>query len=415
MLTRNSQLPPARRLHHDGAVQMLRIMAWIGLLPELGVLLALLVTGGNHLPGSLARAPFARDFSDFWAAGVLVDGRQTAILFDPVAFQHFLYGLFPYLHAVRLWSYPPGMALVVAPLGFLPKSIAWVLWFAGGTMALFGALRVIHGRALPAAVAGLVLISPVWWDNLLTGQNALITGSLIVLGYGLLDRRPAWAGIAFGLLTIKPQLGLLVPVAMLACGGFSAVLTAGLTAAAVAAASAVLLPGSWHLFFSQVAPAMNARLLHPYAQTDWQVLMGSPFIGAESIGLPQSAAFFVQAVITAASAVAIWLLWRRPVESDAARYRRMAASAGLGLAATPFCLNYDALGATALLVLAVTQGGLIGRSKGWVAALIAYAQPGWGLFLAVAIDAPIFTWAAWLALGLFCTWSGEEPRHAQQG
>ena len=47
------------------------------------------------------------------------------------------------------------------------------------------------------------------------GQNGFYTAALLIGGLMCLDRRPVLAGVLFGILTIKPQLGLLLPVILL--------------------------------------------------------------------------------------------------------------------------------------------------------------------------------------------------------
>ena len=48
------------------------------------------------------------------------------------------------------------------------------------------------------------------------GQNGFLTAALIGGALGLLERRPALAGICLGLLTYKPQFGLLFPFVLIA-------------------------------------------------------------------------------------------------------------------------------------------------------------------------------------------------------
>ena len=51
-----------------------------------------------------------------------------------------------------------------------------------------------------------------------TGQNAFLTAALFGGATLLVDRRPVMAGLLFGALCYKPHFGLLVPVALAACG-----------------------------------------------------------------------------------------------------------------------------------------------------------------------------------------------------
>jgi hypothetical protein len=72
-------------------------------------------------------------------------------------------------------------------------------------------------------------------------------------GFGLLPSRPLLAGIAFGLLTLKPQLGLLIPFALLGRQDYRAMLAAGATALTLIAASCAMFPaGLWTAWLPQM-------------------------------------------------------------------------------------------------------------------------------------------------------------------
>ena len=90
----------------------------------------------------------------------------------------------PYLAAFAVWSL----------LGF---TLFLVAAYAGG---------VERKHLMFVAVAPAVAV------NLFIGQNGFFFAALLICGLINLDRRPLLAGLCFGLLTIKPQLGLLLPV-----------------------------------------------------------------------------------------------------------------------------------------------------------------------------------------------------------
>ncbi|MGN5509364.1 glycosyltransferase 87 family protein, partial [Campylobacter coli] len=59
---------------------------------------------------------------------------------------------------------------------------------------------------------------PAVWVTEGHGQNAFLTTALMGAGLAGLETRPWLAGVAFGLLTFKPHLGLLIPVLLLLNG-----------------------------------------------------------------------------------------------------------------------------------------------------------------------------------------------------
>ena len=60
------------------------------------------------------------------------------------------------------------------------------------------------------------------FNNTLVGQNGFLTAALIGGTLYLMPVRPVLAGICLGLLTYKPQYGLLFPIVLVAAGHWRA-------------------------------------------------------------------------------------------------------------------------------------------------------------------------------------------------
>ncbi|MGC8531404.1 MAG: glycosyltransferase family 87 protein [Acidiphilium sp.] len=368
----------------------------IGLMAEALIARSTLIAHGAL---SLTQAMMARDFGDFWSAGHLAWAGKLQIIFHPAQFQHWLDHRFPFVRGARMWSYPPSMLPLVLPTGYLGPTAGFVVWTMLGLIALAGALALLVPRQDFGPAWLLACVLPVLWDNILVGQNAAFTGALLIAGFAWLDRRPGWAGLAFGLLTIKPQLGLLVPLAVMAAARWRAVGVAAIVALGVIGLSALAFPGSWGMFFAHVAPVMQHRLLRAYQPTSGQAYMSSAFIAARGVGFPTWAAWGVQSLVTGTAAMAMVKLWRRRDIDAAARLPRIMASIALCLAATPYTLDYDAVGGgLALAALIVTQGQSLRRDR-FEIALLAIATPGWSMVLAVVFHVPVFAWIPWFILG----------------
>src|SRR5437667_206944 len=58
----------------------------------------------------------------------------------------------------------------------------------------------------------LLVVSPATALNIWHGQNGFFTAAILIGGLTMLDRRPILAGVLFGTLSIKPQLGVLLPL-----------------------------------------------------------------------------------------------------------------------------------------------------------------------------------------------------------
>jgi hypothetical protein len=89
----------------------------------------------------------------------------------------------------------------------------WPIW-SGATLALF----LLAARLRQPWEASLLALAPTSIVTFAYGQNGFLTSALILGGLWPLPHRQGWAGLLFGLATIKPQLGLLIPIALLAAG-----------------------------------------------------------------------------------------------------------------------------------------------------------------------------------------------------
>lgn len=109
----------------------------------------------------------------------------------------------------RPFPYPPTALLFVAPFGLLPFWAAYWSWTVLSIAAFWSAVRrVASGWAVPLAIAmpHSVLV-------LLLGQTTLLAASATIWAISLLEKRPAVAGVLFGLVAgVKPQSVLLGPL-----------------------------------------------------------------------------------------------------------------------------------------------------------------------------------------------------------
>jgi len=188
------------------------------------------------------------DFVAFWSAARETLSGDMAALYTPDGLQAAMQEHRPEAAVEGLtWQYPPHASLLFSPIGFLPYELAYALWCGLGLAAFSGVLISIgvRGRALIAALATIpVLIA------LNTGQNALFTASLLLLAVFYARQAPIVAGLAAALLTVKPQLGLLLPVLFLAGGHWRAFGAAAIGSLLIWGGSALLLGReTWAAFF----------------------------------------------------------------------------------------------------------------------------------------------------------------------
>jgi arabinofuranan 3-O-arabinosyltransferase len=171
--------------------------------------------------------------------------------------------------------------------------------------------------------------------NFIVGQNGFLTAGLVGGALTVMERRPALAGALIGLLTYKPHLGLLFPIALAAGGHWRAFASAAMVAALIAAASLIAFgSASWEAFFASIGHASQAFLSDGWA--DWGKLQ-TAFGLVRTLGGSERLAWSVQIAVALIAAAGVALLWR-----SRAGYEIKAAALATGaMLATPYLYMYD--------------------------------------------------------------------------
>ncbi|WP_324261712.1 glycosyltransferase family 87 protein [Altererythrobacter sp. H2] len=328
---------------------------------------------------SVGRWPFSpdgdvviTDFATVWAAGVrALEGLPSLVYDHPVHEAYYARLIGEPAASGLTFGYPPTALLLFARLGLLPYGTALLLYLLLGMTAWFIVLRHITRDWLTALAMALA-----WGgasQTILLGQNGFLTASLIGGGLLLLPRRPVLAGILFGVLAIKPHLGLALALFLLVRRDWRAIQAAVATLLAMVMATIVLWgPRLWLDFLAgsrKVADMVAERV-----DTIIAGKMQSAFALAVE-QLPVAAALLVHAVF-AVTALGLMVL----VVHRAARFEIQAAAAiAATVLVTPYSFLYDCtmLTAAAGFLLA----GPASRSER-NAVLLAMALPGMWFFTA---------------------------------
>jgi hypothetical protein len=198
-----------------------------------------------------------RDGLDFWAGGFLALHQHLLLLFDHIAYQNFLAGLYGKL-PYHFWSYPPNYLLLTTAFDWLAPWHA-VLAFDLVSLLLLVAILRLAGKSWWLIAA--VVAAPASLENFLEGQNGALMAALIAGGVLLTATRPRLAGGLIGLASIKPQLGLALPLYLLrrhpAAFAYAALAAIGLAAASLYSFGAA----TWQNFIHVTGPAMTNVLL----------------------------------------------------------------------------------------------------------------------------------------------------------
>jgi hypothetical protein len=275
------------------------------------------------------------DFSNLWTGGKLVLVGRTLTVFDVGAYRDFISAIAGARIEGQEWSYPPSLLLLAAPLATIPLFPSYLVWTFGGIGLLYYVLRK---AALPPALGISAALSPAMFVNVLLGQNGSLSAAFLCGGLLLLRPRPIAAGVLFGLLTFKPQLGVLLPICLLANRQWTAISAALATAASIALVTAICFgPESWSLFFSQTVPMMRDILNAPYPQS-YQVSCVSVFMLVRSLDGGFTSAWIWQGLATLLAAGFVWWIWREERADD---WGRVAATIILTFLSTPYAYVYD--------------------------------------------------------------------------
>ena len=315
-----------------------------------------------------------RGFSNLWAAGRAVLSDNVALLFDQPGYAAWVRHLFGPSMVEQIWAYPPSGLLLATPAAVLPIWPGYLLWTFGTLAALRAVLRTC---GLPAAAAMAVLCSPAAMENVLSGQNGALSATLLIGGLMLSGTRPVAAGLLLGALTVKPQLGLLVPVCLLAANYVRPALWAtGTTVILIAASTAAFGLDSWPRFLTETEVILSGLLAAPWTGAPAQLNFTSVFMAARALGSPVWAAWSTQGCATLACGILVWRGWQRVQDPVA----RVTFTVPLCMLATPYAHDYD-LVSTAAVVAILARMALSSRwLPGERAVLgLAWAWPGMAL------------------------------------
>lgn len=325
-----------------------------------------IVAGLRKGPGftDLAGFPVGSDFVAFWAAARLaLDGDPAAAYSSEKLYPVETQAIGAKIPPFR-WNYPPTFQLLVLPLGFLPYLAAAATWMG---LTLMGYLKVLRSLAPNPLTPWLFLAFPPAVNNLFYGQNGFLSALLVGGGLLLLEDSPWLGGFLLGLLTYKPQLAVLIPVALLAGRRWRALGGAAVAAAGLALASLVLLgPGVWSAFFNNLSQAAG-----PISDVSWWQKMPTVFAAAISLGAGVPLAAVLQGAVALVAIIPVVWLWAK-----GAGLPHRGAILALGtFLVTPYALEYD------LAVLG-----------------LAFAWLGWEAHHRDAVRQEFFLMAAWAAL-----------------
>ena len=188
------------------------------------------------------------DFVNVWAAGRLaLDGHPAQAWDWDIQKQVEVALLGQNFTGYFAWHYPPPFLFVASLLAHFPYAVAFIGWALVSLVPYLAMMRAIVGRPFGLLLAVAV---PMAFNNVLVGQNGFLTAALIGGTLYLMPVRPVLSGICLGLLSYKPQYGLLFPLVLIAASQWTVFFTAAVVTLAMAFASWLAFgTESWQAFF----------------------------------------------------------------------------------------------------------------------------------------------------------------------
>ncbi|HEV8330392.1 MAG TPA: glycosyltransferase family 87 protein [Steroidobacteraceae bacterium] len=300
-----------------------------------------------------------RDFVNYWmGARMALAGTEIDLFTHDIYFAR-LQELFGANIEIRSWSYPPHFLLMLWPLGYLDYLPALGVFLAV-TLALFlTAVWVFRAAFAPqshVAILCCALLAFVLMQLDAT-QNGFLTAAFLLFGLAWMKERPLLAGLAFACLTIKPQLGFLIPVLLLWNRNWLALLWSCVFTLALVSASIVCFGlDSWSAYLGQTLAYQRSVM------SDWSgtflLMMPTAFGSARAIGLSPGIATLVQwaaSLMGAALVVRLLRCDRDPL------HRAFVVACGTFLM-TPYAFNYD-MGALSVIAAIVASAPPIASQR----------------------------------------------------
>ncbi len=282
-----------------------RKTAWLSTILIATFLCFLVAVINVQVNAEVGKPYLSGDFFAFWSWAKIASNHPVAELYNARKLHEAQLALEMLPSQQAPFPYPPTFLLVLWPLGLLPLRAAYAAW-VGVTLPLYllASCAGVRGKALMAFA---MLLAPATAICLICGQSGFLLAALLVGGLRLLPRRPVLAGILFGLLTYKPQFGILLPLALVAASQWRCIAAAcATTACLVVVTVAAFGPSIWEIWW---------QALPGYAAWFYKTMIANPFMptvlnNLQRLGASQGLARSAQAAAALAAGIVVWRAWR---------------------------------------------------------------------------------------------------------
>jgi hypothetical protein len=312
---------------------------------------------GLMAPG---RALIGRDFLNCWAGAHLALQGRIAEIWSP-AYMQAVRGLIGLPVGTHNFSYPPPLLLFIWPLGLLAYVPALLLWLAATGAAYVAAARPYVARAgLPWWSAALV---PGVFVNIWAGHHGFVLAALWLAAFASIEKRPALAGLLIALLTLKPHMGVLIPLVLLLRRQWKAVaVAAGGTLVLILLSGLAFGWGAWADYFTWTAKLQTDMLLRD--KPIFFYFMPTAYVSVWLATKSFAAAVAAQLLVGAAAVAILARAALSPIE-----WRELGfVTATATFLVLPYAFNYD------MIVIGLAAAILLfgkGRRLRWAGRIVA--------------------------------------------
>ncbi len=321
----------------------------------------------------------------------IISGVQTALrgefrlLMDPDRFTALLNATYrdrlSYPLTFRPWLYPPGLIVLLAPLAALPFFASYLVFELATAAAAATAFFRRNDARVTSIVIIAVLVSPAAASNMLWGQTGFLTLALLIGGVRWLNNRSLLAGAVLGLLSVKPQHAVLLPLVFVGSRDWRAALAAVASASLLAAMTASLFGiGIWRAWISQTWTNMSGAA--PRWFSEGQVWDNSVHTCAMLLGATPRLATGLSVLAFAVAGYATYAVFRL----NRAPWPRLAVLSAATMLAAPHVGPYD------MLLPVLAAGLLLAQRRNstslmpWILGLLIWLLP--------LLGQPVLFWPA---------------------
>jgi hypothetical protein len=295
------------------------------------------------------------DFGWMWLAGIFTSSGAISKIYDYSTFSAAQFALFGQNNCPFFpeFDYPPISLFITYPLGWMPYLAAFLVWnFVTLLLYLTAVYSIIPRKAAVVAAMAPFFVAV----NADFGHNGFLTAALIGFALCFLERGPWLPGIFLGLLTYKPQFGVLFPIALLAERNWRAIGSTTVASLAFGVmAGAAFGFQRWLSFFEALLNRHSTLSPHPEVPLALHSVFGLLRWADTSAGVAWGGHLVVATVL----ALTVWVVWAKPIP-----FSLKATVLCIGSAmVSPYILFYD------LCILTIGVAFLVhdGISRGFLA------------------------------------------------